>query len=61
MSIKINNENKECIIKINPNIQKLGVNGLIGTTSAPLGDCFLGNILGFFSKKIFKKIFLNLF
>jgi hypothetical protein len=34
-----------------------GANGLIGAISAPLGDCFLENILKIFSKKIFKKIF----
>jgi hypothetical protein len=28
-----------------------------GITSAPLGDCFSGDILGIFSEKIFKKAF----
>jgi len=35
----------------------VAANGLIRTTSAPLGDYFLGNILEIFSKKKFKKIF----
>jgi hypothetical protein len=35
----------------------VAANGLIGTTSAPLGDYFWGNILEIFSKKVFKKIF----
>jgi len=38
----------------------LGVNGLIGTTSAPLDDYFLGNILGKLSNKVFKKFFKDI-
>ncbi len=37
-----------------------GVNGLIGATSTPLSDCFLGNILEIFIDKVFKKS-LNFF
>jgi hypothetical protein len=33
----------------------VGANGIIKATSTPLGDFFLGKILGIFSKKIFKK------
>jgi hypothetical protein len=36
----------------------LGANGLIGAIGAPLGDCFLENILGIFFK-IFKCIFIK--
>jgi hypothetical protein len=36
-----------------------GPDMLIKTTTAHLGDCFLGNILKIFSKKVFKKIFEN--
>jgi len=32
-------------------------NKLIQATSAPLGDCLLGNILGIFLEKVFKKVF----
>jgi hypothetical protein len=36
-------------------VDPMGENGLIGTTNAPLNDYFLGNIIGMFSKNIFKK------
>jgi hypothetical protein len=38
-------------------VDPMGANMLIGTIGAPLDDYFLGNIVGIFSKKIFKKIF----
>ncbi len=38
----------------------LGANGLVGAIDAPLGDCFLGNILEIFSN-CFSKEFLKLF
>jgi hypothetical protein len=38
----------------------VGANGLIEAIGAPLGDCFLGNILKILLEKIFKKIFLNI-
>jgi hypothetical protein len=67
MPIKINNEKtrKSCIIKTKANLQKSGTNGLIGTTSAPLSDCFLGEYSWIIlqkksSKKYFSiYIFLN--
>jgi hypothetical protein len=37
----------------------VGANGLIGATSTPLGDCFLGNILGKSLEKSLKFIFKN--
>jgi hypothetical protein len=42
-------------------VDHVGANGLIGTIGALLDDCLLGNIVGIFSKKIFKKIFLNMY
>jgi hypothetical protein len=38
----------------------LGANELIGAIGAPLGDYFLGNIHGIFSKKFSKKKIKNL-
>jgi hypothetical protein len=37
-------------------IYVLGPNELIGATSAPYGDCFLGNILRIFSKNLQKNL-----
>jgi hypothetical protein len=48
---------------MNPSLQ-MSANKLIGTIDAPLGDYFLGKILGIFSKKVSKKsfkIFQNFF
>jgi hypothetical protein len=44
------------LFKYNPRV----ANGLIRATDDPLGDYFSKNILGIFSKKVFKKIFKNL-
>jgi hypothetical protein len=58
MPIKLNNGKmrKSCIIKVKPNLQKSGANGLIGAISAPLGDFFGEYFWIIFIKKVFKKI-----
>jgi hypothetical protein len=39
----------------------MGANGLIGTIGAPLGDCFLGNILNKIFPRKFKSLKFSLY